>query len=376
MAFAPVPAKEYAVVWEMRPEEARGALFELGADQRITLRRTWQAVRGAPLPSFLKLKQFHRAPVVVSLHPALARTFILPFRLARKKGEAPIPPAHFQTMLQEFLSKTRFEMRRLAGDALGCEELDTILLDARLMRLVVDGEEVREDARIEGRRVEGFLEVIFTTRAAFHDLHNLLHSGRETFFTERGPAALAFLSRHIAGPLAFLDLDARGGWLFRMDHDAEEIVKKSAFKWDADDLPAALSEAWGLSRAAAEAAYRVFLKDGFSEAAARTARKLMAPIEESFDRAVARAKLPASTYVRAAVPLPFTLPAARSGAELLPLPLATLLDASGVEFVRGAGTRGEAEDSYYLLPLLEYYYHRGDPGAHKALTRHIHWIAS
>lgn len=370
MTLAPVPARQHAIVWEIRPEEARGALFEFGMEQRVVLRRSWSAVRGEPLlPSFFKLKQFRKAPVIVSLHPALARTFILPFRLSRKKAEGPLQPENLQVMLREFLSKTTFEMRRLASAALGVEELDAIILDARLARLVVDDAEVRDDRPIEGRKIEGFLQVILTTRAVFHDLHDLLHSGRELFFTERGPAALAFLGRYLPGPLTLLDLEAKGGWLFRIDHAAEEVVKKTQFRWNAEDLPAAFTEAWGLSKKSADAAYQLFLQGGFSDRAARFALKLFAPTEESFDRTLAKAKAAGTVYLRSSVPLPLDLPATRGEAQLIGLPLAELLERSGLTYDLKA-------EPLLFMSLLEYYYHRGDQHGHKMLTRHIHWISA
>jgi hypothetical protein len=369
MTFAPVPAREHAIVWEIRPEEARGALFEFGMEQRIVQRRGWRASRGEPLPSFFKLKQFRKVPVVVSLHPNLAHTFVLPFRLSRKKDEAPIQPENLQTMLRDFLAKTTFEMRRAAADALGVEELDAIILDARLTKILSDGAEVRDARPIEGRKIEGFMQVILTTRAVFHDLHDLLHSGRELFFTERGPAALAFLARHLEGPLELLDLEPQGGWLFRIDHDAEEVVKKTQFRWDADDIPSALAEAWGLSKKAADDAYAMFLCGGFSDRAKRFATKLFAPIEEAFDRTLVKTKASGTVYLRTITPLPFHLPESRAEAELTDLPLAELLEKSGLNWdLKG--------DALLFMSFLEYYYHRGDPHGHKMLTRHIHWISA
>lgn len=374
MTFAPVPARQNAIVWEIRPEEARGALFEFGMDQRIILRRTWRALRGEPLPSLFRLKQFRKVPVVVSLHPALARTFILPFRLDRKKDEGPIQPENLQNMLREFLAKTTFEMRRMAGEALGVEELDAIILDARLTRVLVDDAEARDDRPLDGRRIEGFLRVILTTRAVFHDLHDLLHSGRELFFTENGPAAMAFLGRHLQGPLTFLDLEPRGGWLFRVDYDDEEVIKKTQFHWSTEDLPMALAAAWGISEKAAHGAYAMFLRGGFSVHAARFASKLFEPIMESFDRTLAKTKAAGIVYVRSVTPLPFDLPSLSGDVKLVGLPMAELLDSSGLSYDPRAGDA--AETSSFFTSFLEYYYHRGDPRGHKVLTRHIHWISA
>jgi hypothetical protein len=380
MKFTPVPVREYAIVWEMRPDEARGALLEFGAEQRVVLKRSWRALRGAPLPSFLSMKQFRKVPVVVSLHPELAHTFILPFRLSRKKSEAPIQPERLQAMLRDFLAKTTFEMRRLAADSLGVDELDAILLDARLTRLLVDGEEARENRPVDGRRVEGYLQVTMTTRAVFHDLHDLLHSEREIFFTERGPAALTFFSRHFKGPATFLDLEPKGGWLFQLDHDAEEVIKKTRFQWDADDLPGALAEAWGVSKKTADELYPIFLRGEFSAEAGRFARKLFEPNAALLERAIAKAKISGKVHIRSVIPPPLKLPAVHGGVELEEFPLEDLLAAAGLTFKSSAkdaeNAKNAAEESFFLLPLLEYYYHRGDPRAHKDLTRHIHWISA
>lgn len=377
MNFSPVPAREHAIVWEVRPEEARGALFDFGMEQRIVLRRSWRALRGEPLPSFFKLKQFRKVPVVVSLHPALAHTFILPFHLPRKKDEGPVRPEGLQTMLREFLSKTTFEMRRLAAETLDVEDLDAILIDARLIRVLADGVEVRDDRPIEGRDIEGFIHVTFTTRAVFHDLHDLLHSGRELFFTERGSAATAFLRRHVEGPLTLLDLEEQGGWLYRLDHDAEEIIKKTEFNWSEDNLSRAFVEPWGVSKKTADRIYATFLKGGFSNRANRFVLKLFAPIEEAFDRALAKVKASGIVYLRTAMPLPMDMPALRGDAKLVDIPLTELIRESGLTLdIKKGSAVLEGEVSWFLTAFLEYYYHRGDPKGHKVLTRHIHWISS
>jgi hypothetical protein len=374
MAFSPVPAREHAIVWEVRPEEARGALFDFGMEQRILLRRTWRALRGEPLPSFFKLKQFRKVPVVISLHPALARTFILPFHLSRKKGEGPIRPEGLQSMLREFLSKTTFEMRRIAATALGVEELDAIVIDARLTRVLADGVEVRDDRAIEGRSIDGFMRVTLTTRAVFHDLHDLLHSGRELFFTESGPAALAFMGRNIQGPLMLLDLEPEGGWLFRVDYDSDEIVKKTQFRWSADDFPLALVQTWGVSKKTADRIYAMFLREGLSDRASRFASKLFEPIKESFDRTLDKMKAAGVVYLRTVTPLPLDLPSLHGEVKLVDFPMAKMLEASGLNCDLRGGDAAEA--SLFFMAFLEYYYHRGDPRGHKALTRHIHWISA
>lgn len=374
MTFAPVPARQHAIVWEIRPEEARAALFDFGMEQRIVLRRTWRALRGEPLPSLFKLKQFRKTPVVISLHPVLARTFILPFHLARKKNEGPLRPENLQNMLTEFLAKTTFEMRRIAGEALGVEELDAVILDARLTRVLVDDVEARDDRPLEGHRIEGFLQVLLTTRAVFHDLHDLLHSGRELFFTESGPAALAFLGRHLENPLTFLDLEPKGGWLFRIDYDAEEVIKKTQFHWNAEDLPLALAAAWGISKKTADKAYAMFLRGGFSDRAARFASKLFEPIMESFDRSLAKTRAAGIVYLRSITPLPLDLPSLHGDVKLVDMPMSKMLDASGLNCDLSAGNASEA--SSFFMSFLEYYYHRGDPRGHKTLTRHIHWISA
>ena len=225
-------------------------------------------------------------------------------------------------------------MRRRAAEALGTEELDAILLDARLTRLLADGAEVREGQPVAGRRVEGFLRVTFTTRAVFHDLHELLHSGREVFFTERGTAALAILGRHLPDPIQFLDMEAEGGWLFRVDHDAEEVVKKVPFRWGAGSFPAALAEAWDLSRSAADEAYALFGAGDSLDALSRFAKKYSSRSKNRLNWALARTKAAGKMHVRSAVPLSSAAAHATGGAgiDLTELPVVELLQASGVSF--------------------------------------------
>lgn len=139
-------------------------------------------------------------------------------------------------------------------------------------------------------------------------------------------------------------------------------------------MPLALAQAWSLSKKSADGAYGMFLRDGFSDRATKFASKLFAPIKESFDKTLEKVKASGIVYLRTVTPLPLDLPSLHGGAKLVDVPLSQMLEASGLNCELGEGNASEA--SLFLMAFLEYYYHRGDPRGHKALTRHIHWISA
>ncbi len=205
--FGVVPAKERAAVWEINPDGVRGTLIEIDAGKNIAVAKCWRRERGAKVPRELREILTNRAvPVVVSLHPSLAMTVVQPFTMS-VAADSRDARAEFQALIRDIVNRTNLELRREAANTLGVEELDAVLFDARVTRLRMDGKEIVSLSDLGGRKLDGTVHVMFTTRQVFQEFHDLLHSRKEMFVTEGGKAALAFLERRVATPLRILELE-------------------------------------------------------------------------------------------------------------------------------------------------------------------------
>ena len=130
-----------------------------------------------------------------------------------------------------------------------------MLFDARVTRLAVGGEEVAHRLPdLAGKDLSGMLHVVFTARPVFHDLHDLLHSGKELFTTSRSKASLTFLEKAApAAALRLLDLSEGSEEYAVLSYKEETALQETPFAWHSspDRL---LRDEWALSDAAAKAA--------------------------------------------------------------------------------------------------------------------------
>lgn len=369
--FNVVPARERAAVWEINPEGVRGTLFEIDAGKHVRLEKSWSRRRGERVPRELReILTTRSMPVVVSLHPSLATTAIFPFVMAVPEDSRDVR-TEFQGLVREIVNRANLDMRREAAGSLGVEELDAVLFDARVMRLKMDGKEIVRFADLAGTKLEGAVHVMFTTRPVYEEFHELLHSRKEIFVTEGGKAALSFLERRMAPPLRLLELEPGREELAFLDYRKEQVLKETSFA--ASGPLSALREEWALSETAARAVFDAWQRGETSDAVVRFMKKIMEQSKNAFEKSLDKARISGIVFVRAAYPLPFSLPFTHGRVELVQYPLKDTFETlgfSGEDALVSDEARVPA-----LLAFLEYYYHRGDPQSHRALTRQIHWIA-
>ena len=112
MSFNVVPLTEKVAVWEVGPDIMRGAMLEVAAGKRVRVGGRWQRRRGERLPGeFLRIPNLRSIPLVLSFHPAVAYTAILPFRKTFARDSAKGHRAEFQAMIRELMDRTSLELR-------------------------------------------------------------------------------------------------------------------------------------------------------------------------------------------------------------------------------------------------------------------------
>lgn len=371
--FGLVPKKEKCAVWEIGPEYVGGTLLEIENGKTIRILESWQRRRGEKMPlEFREILRVGRVPVVVSLHPSLAFTSIAPFQMILKQGMRREEKLEFQSIIREIVNRSNLETRLLAAKALGVQDLDSVLFDARVTHLRQDGKEIAHFADLSGKRLDGTVHVMFTTRLVFQEFHELLHSRKELFVTEGGKASVSFLEKRMRPPLKILDLEPGREELAILDYKHDPVLKTMPFT--SQGLPLeVLRTTWNLSEAAARAVYEEFAEGRVSKNVERFMKKLIAGSGEAFLKALDKTKTSGKIYARAPYALPFKLPYEHGKITLLGYPFEELFGELGFDLRNG--DFGNQSTISTLLAFLEYYYYRGDPASHRALTRQIHWIA-
>jgi hypothetical protein len=363
--FSIVPQRERVAVWSIAPEGAQSAVIDIDSAKQVRMVRHALHERGEKIPREF-LGELRHIPVVVSLHPALAFTAILPFTLAIT-GNARDDRLNFQGILREYVNRGNLETRLEAAKALGVEDLDAVLFDARVMSLKLDGKPVSGWPHLQGKKLEGELHLLFTTRGIFQELHDVLHSRTELFVTSEGKAALTLLERHVKGPIRLLDADPKRSNLLVLDRKHAPVFRTLPFEWTSPLT--LLGGEWQLSESAAR---RILSDDGpLSPSVQKLLLKIKESSEEMFRRALLKTKFRGAIYFRGQDVLPFALPHVITSAEIIQYPFVELWHSLGFASMSEFSYRDQA----ILLPFLEFHYHRGDPAHHRALARQIHWIA-
>ncbi len=362
--FSVVPSKETCAVWSVTPEYITGGILEVETGKTVRAGKLWRRPRGEKVGKEF-VERLRNIPLVLSLNSRVAYTAILPFRLVLQ-DDAQKDRLEFHGILRELVNKANLETRLLAARALGVEDLDSVLFDARVMNLKIDGKEAAGWPQTGGKKIEGQVHATFTTRAVFHELQEVLRSRKEIYATEESKAALMVLSREIKGPLRILEADPDRAEFLILDYRHEPVLRKIPVKFDSP-LSLLMAE-WGIGEEQARRILRLAEEKEISAAADKFLSRLSENSLESFRKILQKTKFRKTIYFRGRDVLPFTLPHAEEEAEFKAYPLTEVWNSLGFE--------GEPapELAPMILPFLEFHYYRGDPAYHRALNRQIHWI--
>lgn len=368
--FSVVPQKEDCAVWTISPDKITGGILEVDAAKSVRLIKQWEKPRGLPgqVGKIGKelIEHLRNVPLILSLDSSLAYTSITPFRL-NLEGDARKDRLEFHGILRELVNRANLETRLLAARALGVEDLDSVLFDARVMGLKMDGKGIAGWPQIGGKKLEGTLHATFTTRPVFHELQEVLQTRKEIFVTEEGKAALLVLERQAKSPFRLFTAEPGRTEYVVLDYRHEPIIRKTALNWESP--LALLREEWNLSESAARQILQMRKAGEVSTGTDRILGRMFDYSEDSFRKIMNRLKFRGPAFIRGADVLPFELPFLHEGAEVRAYPLR--------EIWESLGFAGEPEPAAepMLLPFLEFHYYRGDPAHHRALARQIHWIA-
>lgn len=390
MKFDFLRPRERFLILEILPHGTNGLFVSVDEDRNLLFEKL---IRGTQLKKILKapsqrvsqkswegqhLFKSHRKVIVVA-DPSIATTIPVPLDLRREGDdrEGCITLAELENLIAQAMAKIFNQCRTEASHRLCIDELDTIMVGARVERVKVDGRPVENPMGRSGSKISLLLELTFTNRSSFEELKQLFNAPEEFFFAESPQVRLAALSRVRPLPMNLIVASGADTSLFVLEkaRDDHPVLYRERLDWDFNSLVQSIANALGTTKKASRELYDAYLEEKTSESVARHLRKMIDPALARFLASVDHAKIKGCVYVDASVDLPFKLPYRHGGATFESMPVNEVMSALGFTSDLAQWKISPNIASRYLAPFFEAYFDKHYSEINKKLRRRLHWLA-
>ncbi len=374
-------SREKFLLLEVYPSGTRGLLISIDQEKKINLEKVWSSFSWSNLSRHFRQKIIGWN-VIVSASPVLAVTTVIPVKLEREKNSlaSPILAGELENLLAQATAKIFNQCRAFASRSLGIDELDTILIDNRVVGFKVDNHQVVNPIDYKAKRIDAILELTLTTRNIFDDWKNFFNIGetRNFFFTELARAELSVLEKIRSTPLGLVVTEKDGTTAFHVDRSSKNsIVKRHKIHWLADKMVSLISEAWGVDEPIAREIYLNYLKKDVSPHVFRYLSRLTSPVLEALYKELKRVNLKGPVFIDAHLPLPIVFPKRLGRMVIADLPVMPILDKLGFKADFRDWSIPAHEVPRRLAPFFEFYYNNDkESGVNHWLRRRLHWLGS
>jgi hypothetical protein len=374
--------KEKFFLVEALPGRIGGLLLDVDSDRRVTIRRSWHDLYGRrALGAELLLRRVRSGrfggTVIISADPSLAFTVSVPVSLERDVKGEPLQAVELENLLSQAIGKVFSQCREIASRALGIDDLDTMLVNSRVLHFKVDGHRIINPIGFKARTVDAVLDLTLTTRAVFERVRKVAGAQPYAFFTETGGAELAGLQALDPMSVNLLITGVPGSVLFNSHRTASGYdVRRASIDWRSDCLRNAVADAWNVSVRTADELYASYISGHLSPAAARAFAKILYGAFKPLLTLLATHRIKGTVYVQGSVPLPVALPFKRGAFVLAEPPLDALFEHFGFSLSLVPHGIASRELVRRLAPFLEFYYDKSDSSINRWLRRHLHWLGS
>ncbi|MEK9173546.1 MAG: hypothetical protein AAB594_03190 [Patescibacteria group bacterium] len=374
-------SREKFLILEVYPGVTRGLLISTDQEKKIKLEKVWSNFSWSNLSRHFRQK-ITKWNVIVAASPVLAVTTIIPIRLEREKNlhPSPILAGELENLLAQATAKIFNQCRAFASRSLGIDELDTILIDNRVIGFKIDNHQVVNPIDFKAKHLDAIFELTLTTRSIFDDWKNFFNIGetRNFFFTELSRAEISVLEKITPTPFGLVVMEKDGTTAFHVDRSSKNsIVKRHKINWLAEKMVSLISEAWGIEEPVAREIYLNYLKKEVSPQVFRYLNRLINPILESLYKELKRVNLKGQVFIDAHLPLPTVFPKRLGGLVIADLPILSILDKHGFKADFRDWPIPAHEVSRRLAPFFEFYYNNDkESGVNHWLRRRLHWLGS
>lgn len=367
--------REKFLILEIAPQKTSGLLLSLDAGRNLIPEKSWNNLQFDELSR--RLKSLRKRKIIVSAHPTLATTVTFPAELKRESDNfiKPLTITELENLLAQEIGKIFNQRRSEAASKLKLHEIDTILVNYRVMGLKIDDHLVLNPIGFTGKTIKAVLELTFTTRGIFEYLKNIFNADGGFFFTELSRAALSSIAKIQEPPIGLLLLGVGKGRYFMLEKAAwGRVVYESGLGWSLGELLEAISLAFQASHGVVLELYEKYLKNDMSEHFRRSLGRVIRPVMMGFAKKLKESKLRGRVYLYSPLPLPIRTPSTIGGVSLNDLPLGGVTDKLGFR-INLAQWQLPPDDVFTkLAPFFEFYGDKSDSEINQKLRRRLHWL--
>ncbi|MEK7195563.1 MAG: hypothetical protein AAB655_02620 [Patescibacteria group bacterium] len=367
--------REKFLILKIKPENNRFLFLGIDGDKKIHLEKFRENVPLSGLsPSFMS--GLGKRRIILAADPSVATTIFLPLNMERAKESIhkPITDLELEDSISRVMGRTFSQNRAEAAKELGLDELDTILVSARVADIEVDRHAVLDALGAIGARIGGLLELTFTNRDVFENLQQFLNSKNQFFFTESARANIALFRRLSSPPVSFLSLGLRRSEFFLAGRRGEKPITRGILDWSFGSIVGSISGEFGTSDDASAGIYGKYLNNDLSPSLRRHLDRVLRGPMELFAKEIKKSGLRGMAYVHSPMPLPFGLPHKLGRLSLNELPLNDVLGRSGFGLSPSFLGLDGGEIFMSLAPFFEFYHDKGDSEINHRLRRRVHWL--
>lgn len=390
MAFFSSSSKEKFLILDVAPQSASALFLDFDEHRELVFKKV---IENLDLKKFLASQAgsifqkswegeyfFNsRRRLVVLADASLATTIPVPldFKRDAEVAENPIAPGEVEDWFARATAKIFARCRLEASRRLGTGDVDTVLVNQRVDRIVIDGRAVLDPVGHSGKKISFVIELTFANRELSEVLAPFFNAPGEFFFAEAPQARLAALAR--IGPLPVSIITARDNsksslFVFQEAEQGCLVVYREPFSWDGVAAVRSVAADLDITPTSAEEIYNLYVHDELSDAAKKHFDVLVAPFVKQFLQAVDTANLCGPVYLDSPRDLPLKFPYHRRHAVIEDVPVDALLKKFG--FSTGSNTQITPRLALrYLAPFFELYFDNNRSELNELLRRKLHWLA-
>lgn len=357
------PAESFLIL-HVGPQRMNGVLLSVDDERVIRLQRSWPDFEWAKWSAKIShLRPFPK--VVVSVHPSLIFTELVPVKLWREHIGINLDEIEFHNLLTKLVTDILASERKKAAKALGEDEVHAILVDVRARDLKIDGRPIVSPFGLPAHKIEG----VFTGRELFERWGSFFRSGQRFFFTGSTSAQLSTVQKVLPSSVQLLHLDREGAVLTKPN------LKQHVLAWSPQSLLRRLATRWSVDENVAQNLYHAVAQGHASPGLAQAlAEEFTLECQKLLQEIKRHATVPGDILVSGEMAPPFALPYVGSdGVTLRAVPQAEILDA--LSFTLDAMPPLSADLFPTLASFLEFYYDKNNYFANNWLRSRVHWLS-
>lgn len=369
------PREKFLVIG-IAPQRTTGLLLSVDKDRNLKPERFWDNFSFAALGRN-PLKALRKKKLIVAADPAFIATIFLPLELEREefRRNNPVSLEELEGLISQAIDREFHRNRSEAGKRLGLDELDAVLVGARVAEFKVDGHRVLNLEGFVGKNLGALLELTFTARKIFDDFKDFFNSREGLHFTGTAVAGLRMLSLVGAHPVNLLMVDHGGSRVFTLDKVAwGESISREPLNWSFVSLFEAIAAEIPVSRDIVVNFYYDHLNRNTSGNFAHALGRVMKPARDQFFTELKQTGLSGPVYVHSPVPLPMSLPHEKGRMRLEELPTGKIVEKFGLATRLSEWPVPASEIFTHLTPFLEFYHDKSNSEVNRRLRRRLHWL--